>query len=137
MAYGKHKYKPTHLAPKKKHEWSKVFSAIVAGVLGVYGVWCGIKYYQLCKLAIESGSMVAPDPTLAVTAVTVVISSLLSYLIYQWGLKSSLNKHHLMIDSAGLVKKINPGTVAEVLDVAQTVASEIQNTTQSDSDAVG
>ena len=83
---------------KKKIEWSKLFSALIASVFGGYGIWCGIEYYRLTQLAIETnGSM--PDVSLAVVCVTTVLASLLSYLLYQLGLKSSRNKYG--IDSEG------------------------------------
>ena len=34
-----------------------------------------------------------PDATIAVTCITVVIGSLLSYFLYQFGLKNSRNKY--------------------------------------------
>lgn len=83
---------------KKKVEWSKVFSATIAFAFGIYGIWCGIKYYQLCRVAIELGSTM-PDATLAVVNVSTVIASLVSYLLYQAGLKNSRNKYG--IDSDG------------------------------------
>ena len=79
-------------------EWSKKFAGIIALSLGLYGIWCGIRYYQLCELAIEYNTIM-PDVTLAVTSVTTVIASLMSYLLYQMGLKNSRNKYG--IDSEG------------------------------------
>lgn len=79
-------------------EWSKKFAGIIALSLGIYGIWCGFKYYELCELAIEYNSIM-PDATLAVTSVTTVIASLMSYLLYQMGLKNSRNKYG--IDSEG------------------------------------
>lgn len=76
----------------KKAEWSKKFAGFMALALGVYGVWCGVKYYQLCELAIEYNSIM-PDATLAVTSVSTVLASLMSYLLYQMGLKNSRNKY--------------------------------------------
>ena len=76
----------------KKTEWSKRFAGFMALALGIYGIWCGIKYYQLCELAIEYNSIM-PDATLAVTSVSTVLASLMSYLLYQMGLKNSRNKY--------------------------------------------
>lgn len=76
----------------KKMEWSKKFAGFMALALGVYGIWCGVKYYQLCELAIEYNSIM-PDATLAVTSVSTVLASLMSYLLYQMGLKNSRNKY--------------------------------------------
>lgn len=76
----------------KKMEWSKKFAGLMALALGIYGIWCGVKYYQLCELAIEYNSIM-PDATLAVTSVSTVLASLMSYLLYQMGLKNSRNKY--------------------------------------------
>lgn len=78
---------------KKKAEWSKVFSGIVAGCFGLLAVWATFRYYELAELAIINQSAVVPDATLAVTFVTTVIAALLSYLLYQAGLKNSRNKY--------------------------------------------
>lgn len=77
---------------KRKWEWSKLFATSIATLFGIYSVWCGIAYYNLCKLAILNSSYNLPDPTLAVTCVSVVLGALLSYLLYQMGLKNSRNK---------------------------------------------
>lgn len=80
-----------------KMEWSKKFAGTMALALGAYGIWCGIRYYELCELAIECGSIM-PDVTLAVTSVSTVIASLMSYLLYQMGLKNSRNKYGIDAD---------------------------------------
>ena len=82
---------------KKKVEWSKIFCTVIAFSFGIYGVWCGIEYYRLCQIAIENMS-VMPDATLAVTSVATVIASLMSYLLYQAGLKNSRNKYGIDAD---------------------------------------
>ena len=82
---------------KKKIEWSKMFCSIIAIFFGIYSIWCGIEYYRLCAIAIEIG-MPMPDATLAVTCVSTVIASLLSYLLYQMGLKNSRNKYGIDAD---------------------------------------
>lgn len=84
---------------KKKIEWSKVFTALIAIVFAIYGIFCGVQYYNLCEQAIESGSGSYPDATLAVTCVTTVLGSLLSYLLYNGAMKNSRNKYG--IDSSG------------------------------------
>lgn len=89
---------------KKRVEWSKTFASLIALGLGMYGVWCGIKYYALCQIAIESNSMM-PDPTLAVVCVSTVIASLLSYLLYQAGLKNSRNKYGIDADGQPFKRK--------------------------------
>lgn len=84
---------------KKKIEWSKVFTLIIAIIFAVYGIFCGVKYYNLCEQAIENGNGSYPDATLAVTCVTTVLGSLLSYLLYNGAMKNSRNKYG--IDSNG------------------------------------
>lgn len=83
---------------KKKVEWSKVITGIVILFFAGYGIWSGIRYYQLCVMAIEKDSMM-PDATLAVTCVTTILAALMSYCLYQWGLKNSRNKYG--VDSEG------------------------------------
>lgn len=78
---------------KKKVEWSKIVSGTIAFGFGIFALWCGTRYYDLTLIAIESGSDTLPDVTLAVTAMSVVIGALLSYLLYQLGLKNSRNKY--------------------------------------------
>lgn len=84
---------------KKKIEWSKLFCSLIAAIFAIYGIWCGFEYYKLCRLAIETCSSM-PEPTLAVVNVSTVIASLLSYLLYQMGLKNSRNKYK--VDSEGV-----------------------------------
>lgn len=83
---------------KKKVEWSKVFTFIIALLFAVYGIFCGVQYYNLCEQAIENQSMSYPDATLAVTCVTTVLGSLLSYLLYNGAMKNSRNKYGLDSD---------------------------------------
>ena len=97
----------------KKVEWSKKFCAAIALAFGVYGIWCGIEYYRLCKIAIEYCS-VMPDVTLAVVSVSTVIASLVSYLLYQAGLKNSRNKYG--IDSEGHPFKLKVEDIEEQLE---------------------
>lgn len=77
---------------KKKVEWSKKLCSLIAFSFGAFALWCGWEYYYLTEEAIKLNSIM-PDPTLAVTAMSVVIGALLSYLLYQMGLKNSRNKY--------------------------------------------
>lgn len=81
-----------HSKKKKKAEWSKKLCTIIAFGFGAFALWCGFEYYVLAARAIELNS-VMPDPTLAVTSMSIVIGALLSYLLYQMGLKNSRNKY--------------------------------------------
>jgi len=82
---------------KKELEWSKLFAGSIALIMGLYGMWCGIEYYRLCKIAIETNSCM-PDSALAVVCVSMVLASLLSYCLYQFGLKNSRNKYGIDAD---------------------------------------
>ena len=77
----------------RKVEFSKIFCGIIAAVIGAVAVYSIFRYNQLTKLAIETGSPTLPDPTLAVTCVSLVLASFLSYCLYQFGLKNSRNKY--------------------------------------------
>ena len=91
---------------KKKIETSKLMAGVVIVSFGVYGIWCGIEYYILAKLAIENNTEM-PDPTLAVTCVTTVLAALLSYCLYQFGLKNSRNKYGIGEDGEPYNKTIS------------------------------
>lgn len=106
--------KSKHLKTKisqyfKKVEWSKKFCATIALSFGIYGIWCGVEYYKLCKIAIELSSTM-PDVTLAVVSVSTVIASLVSYLLYQAGLKNSRNKYGIDADGQPFKTKIEDST---------------------------
>ena len=106
--------KSKHLKTKisqyfKKVEWSQKFCAAIALSFGIYGIWCGIEYYKLCKMAIELSSTM-PDVTLAVVSVSTVIASLVSYLLYQAGLKNSRNKYGIDADGQPFKTKIEDAT---------------------------
>ena len=77
----------------KKIEFSKAACAISSGLFMLFGVWMVVRYYSLVKLAIENNSSSLPDAALPIAGVTFVFSPLLSYLLYQWGLKNSRNKY--------------------------------------------
>lgn len=101
---------------KKKIETSKLMAGVVILSFGIYGIWCGIKYYSLAKLAIENNT-VMPDPILAVTCVTTVIAALLSYCLYNGFLKNSLNKYGLTKDEeSGIIKSlVNNDSTDEII----------------------
>ena len=48
-----------------------------------------------------------PDATLAVTAMSVVVGALLSYLLYQMGLKNSRNKYGIDEDGQPFKSKVD------------------------------
>lgn len=91
---------------KRKAEWSKKFAGITAGGFGLLAVWATFRHYELAELAIINQSTAAPDPSLAIAFVKTVIAALLSYLLYQAGLKNSRNKYG--IDEDGRPFNENP-----------------------------
>ena len=91
---------------KKKGEWSKRLCGLVAFGFGAFALWCGWEYYQLARRAIELDSIM-PDATLAVTAMSVVVGALLSYLLYQMGLKNSRNKYGIGEDGQPFKSKVD------------------------------
>ena len=92
---------------RKKKEWSRRFAGILAGGFGILAIWATVRYYNLMELAILSQSTVVPDAALPVAFVTVVIAALLSYLLYQMGLKNSRNKYGIDADGQPFKMKIN------------------------------
>ena len=94
---------------KKRFEWSKVFSTVTAFGFGVFGIWSAVRYYDLAELAITTQSSNMPDASVAVTCIQVVIASLLSYLLYQAGLKHSRNKYGVDSDGQPFETKIDGG----------------------------
>ena len=96
-----------HNKPKKKKgEWSKRICGLIAFSFGAFALWCGWEYYQLAQRAIELNSIM-PDATLAVTAMSVVVGALLSYLLYQMGLKNSRNKYGIGDDGQPFKSKVD------------------------------
>lgn len=110
---------------KKKKEWSKVITATVSLICTGIAIWCIASYLQLIKLAILNNSVVIPDVTLPVTAITCLLGSILSYLIYQGSLKLSLNKNGLRADNiTGLITAIKDSNIPEVISSAVSNAED-------------
>ena len=110
---------------KKKKEWSKIITAAVSLICTGIAIWCIASYQQLIKLAILNNSAVIPDVTLPVTAITCLLGSILSYLIYQGSLKLSLNKNGLRADSVtGIITAIKDCNVPEVISSAVSNAED-------------
>lgn len=104
---------------KKKKEWSKCITAAVSLICTLIAIWCIASYQQLIKLAIINNSTVIPDVTLPVTAITCLLGSILSYLIYQGSLKLSLNKNGLKADNVtGIITAIKDCDIPEVISQA-------------------
>lgn len=77
----------------KKREFSKIFCAVAA--LGTFrlGVWLIQEYYRLLELSIQVESMTVPDASLPIAGITAIVAPIVSYLLYQAGLKNSRNKY--------------------------------------------
>lgn len=72
----------------KKTEWSK----IIATILIIYGIACGILYY----IAVFMDKY--PDSALAVQSVITIMGAFGEYLLYQASLKLSRNRHGISSD---------------------------------------
>ena len=75
-----------------KYNLLAVLCGLIAFGFGAFALWCGYQYYKLAEQAVQLNTIM-PDATLAVTAMSVVVGALLSYLLYQMGLKNSRNKY--------------------------------------------
>ena len=84
---------------KKKAEFSQRVCAIAALAFFFLGVWMVWRYYALVEVAINSEAAVVPDAALPIAGVTCIVSPIVSYLVYQFGLKNSRNKYG--VDESG------------------------------------
>ena len=84
---------------KKKLEFSKAACTVAFVVLLLLGVWMVLRYYSLVQLAIASGADVLPDASLPIAGISFILAPLISYLLYQLGLKNSRNKYG--VDESG------------------------------------
>lgn len=82
---------------KKKTEYSK----IIMGIILAYGILNGLMYH------IEVLMGCSPDSALAVQSVITIIGAFLSYVMYQFGLKSSRNKYGIDADGQPFKEKLN------------------------------
>lgn len=78
---------------KKKAEFSKRVCATAALAFFFLGAWMVWRYYELMELAIQEMAPVAPDAALPIAGITFIFSPIVSYLVYQFGLKNSRNKY--------------------------------------------
>ena len=81
------------MTKKQKKEFSKIMCVIAFVIFLAIGLWMIFEYYHLMKLAIEAGTGVMPDSALPIAGITFILSPLISYLVYQFGLKNSRNKY--------------------------------------------
>ena len=80
----------------KKKEYSKIIMAIIL----IYGISNGVLYNIEVFMGFE------PDPALAVQSVVTIVGAFISYVLYQFGLKSSRNKYGIDADGQPFKKKI-------------------------------
>lgn len=78
---------------KKKREFSKIACSIAFLAFLFLGIWMVFRYYSLVQLAIAGGSSVIPDASLPIAGISFILAPLISYLLYQGGLKNSRNKY--------------------------------------------
>ncbi len=78
---------------KKKKEFSKIACCIAFLAFLLLGIWMVFRYYSLIQLAIAGGSSVIPDASLPIAGISFILAPLISYLLYQAGLKNSRNKY--------------------------------------------
>lgn len=90
----------------KKIETSKLLSGIIVTVLLLLSIFTIIFYLFLCRLAIIYNAT-PPDATLPVSLVTGVLAGLVSYCLYQFGLKNSRNKYGIREDGEPYREIIN------------------------------
>lgn len=93
---------------KKLHkiEFSKVLCGLVAVGIGGVAIYAIARYYSLCSMAIKYGSGIQPDVALAVTCVGTLLGAVLSYCLYQFGLKNSRNKYGIDTNGEPYKQKI-------------------------------
>lgn len=84
----------------KKFEFSKLLAALVIIAVGVIGAYSIFAYYSLVSAAIAAGAAVIPDASLPIACVGTILGALLTYCLYQFGLKNSRNKYK--IDGKGV-----------------------------------
>lgn len=78
---------------KKKAEFSQRVCVIAALAFFFLGAWMVWRYYELMEIAINGMAAVAPDAALPIAGITFIFSPIVSYLVYQFGLKNSRNKY--------------------------------------------
>jgi len=103
------------VAPEKKDvqagkvfniEFSKLMCIVAVVVFTLVAIYSIGEYYVLVKMAIENDCSVLPDASLPIAGITGILAAVLSYCLYQGGLKASLNKNKLTIGEDGVIKPI-------------------------------
>ena len=91
---------------KQKAEFSKRVCAIAALAFFVLGTWMVWRYYELMEMAINGLAAVSPDAALPIAGITFIFSPIVSYLVYQFGLKNSRNKYGVDENGEPYVREI-------------------------------
>lgn len=99
MTQSKKKTKKTVKTKKLNIEFSKILTTTVIIVCSGVAIWSTIKYYLLVEVAINTGNDILPDATLPVACITTILGAVLSYSLYQFGLKNSRNRYG--VDESG------------------------------------
>lgn len=92
--------------PKKKIEYSKMACTIAFLAFLFIGIWMVHRYYSLVQLAINGDSSVVPDAALPIAGISFILAPLISYLMYQAGLKNSRNKYGVSEDGQPYKERI-------------------------------
>jgi len=101
----------------KKFEFSKFISAIVITISTGISIWSIIKYYSLIELAIESNNnYITPNASLPIAAIGTILGTILSYCLYQFGLKNSRNKYGVDAEGNPLINIICNNESTDDLD---------------------
>lgn len=81
----------------KKIEWSK----LMCGLIILYGMANGALYHVEMFMAMRPNNVmgIVPDSSLAIQCVITILGGIMSYLLYNFGLKSNRNKYG--IDAEG------------------------------------
>lgn len=103
----------------KKIEFSKLLCGGAFVALLILGVWMVVRYYSLAQAAIDGGSINMPDAALPIAGLTMIISPILSYVLYQFGLKNSRNKYGVDADGIPYKQKIEYEGVEEMEEGAR------------------
>lgn len=82
----------------KKFEFSKFLCLAMCVVFITLGSWMIAKYYNLIQMSIEINSSVMPDAALPIAGISFIFAPMMSYLLYQGGLKNSRNKYGIDAD---------------------------------------
>lgn len=82
----------------KKAEYSKLINTLSVSFAAIMTVRVIERYYNLCELAIVSGTSTIPSEGVAVAIITALWAPIGLYYAYQYKCKNSRNKHGIAPD---------------------------------------